>query len=148
MNNYILTGLIILTALACLGCGNSTAFPVAKVEGIVLHEGQPVPRVQVSFAPVLTGQSIVAGARGSGVTDENGRFVLATYDYLRSDGAVVGKHQVYVVPTEDTDRNTPAALSRYNAVKEVEVVRGKQNNFTIELPRRAPRERLIIPSDD
>jgi hypothetical protein len=148
MNNYILAGLIILTALACLGCGNSGDFQVAKAEGIVLHAGLPLALVAVEFAPVGNGGSAITGARAWGATDENGRFVLATYDALRKDGAIVGKHNVRISATTDTDRNTTAALSPYNIVTEVEVVRGKPNNFTFELPRRAPRERLIIPRDD
>ena len=148
MNNYILAGLVILTALACLGCSSSTDFPVAKAEGIVLHEGQPVAYVAVEFAPVGNSGSAVTGARAWGATDENGKFVLATYDAVKKDGAIVGKHNVRVSATPDTDRNTTAALSPFNIVTEVDVVRGKPNNFTFELPRRAPRERLVIPRDD
>jgi hypothetical protein len=147
MNNYIFAVLVILTALACLGCGNSTDFPVAKTEGVVMCEGLPVANVRVEFSPVRTGESAIVGARGFGITDADGRFVLATYDGRRGDGAIVGKHDVRVYATPDTDRDTPASLAP-NVLKTVEVERGKANNFTIELPKRAPRERLIIPSDD
>jgi len=144
MNNFILAGLIILTALACLGC-NKTAFPVANVEGVVLCEGQPVPFVRVSFDPIR-GESVIVGVRAQGITDENGRFVLSSYG--TNDGAVVGRHEVRVDATQATDRNTPAALSEYNLVTEIEVESGKRNEFTIEIPRRGPRDRLVIPDGD
>jgi hypothetical protein len=149
MNNYILAGLIILTALACLGCGNSTDFPVARAGGILMHEGQPIANVMVQFSPVRTGDSAIVGARAFGITDADGRFVLATYDARRGDGAIVGKHDVRVYATPETDRNLPASLAP-NVLKTVEVVSGRRqtNDFTIELPTRAPRERLVIPEDD
>ena len=143
MNNYILAGLILLTALACFGC-NKTAFPVAQVEGIVLCDGQPVPFVRVSFDPIRT-DSVIVGVRAQGITDENGRFALSTYG--TNDGAVVGRHEVRVSATQATDRDTPAALSEFTMVMEAEVERGKRNEFTIDVPVRGARERLIIPED-
>jgi len=138
---------IMLTLAACFGCGNSGDFPLAKARGIVLCEGQPVANVNLRFAPIQTGKSAIVGARAWGTADANGKFVLSTYDSTKQDGAVIGKHEVFVWATSDTDRNTPAALSEFEKVTEVEVVKGKKNDFTIELRKRAPREQLVIPSE-
>jgi len=141
MNNSILVSLIILTALACCGC-NKTAFPVAKVEGIVLCDGQPVPFVRVSFDPIRT-ESVIVGVRAQGITDENGRFVLSTYGV--NDGAVIGKHEVRVCATQATEKNTSASLSEFTMIMEAEVEKGKKNDFTIDVPVRDKRVRLVIP---
>lgn len=148
MNKSILVCFIGFVVLACLGCGNSGDFPLAKAGGVVLCEGQPVANVNLRFAPMQTGKSAIVGARAWGTADANGKFVLSTYDATKQDGAVVGKHEVYVWATSETDRNTFAALSEFEKVTEVEVVKGKKNDFTIELRKRAPREQLVIPDPD
>jgi len=146
MNNYILACLIVLTALTCLGCSDSNPFPVAKVEGIVMCDGQPVPDVLVQFDPVRTGSSALVGKRSQAVTNGDGQFVLTTYN--RNDGAIVGKHEVRVAATQTTAKDCPAALSLYDTVTEVEVEKGKKNIFTIDVPVRDRRVRLAIPDGD
>jgi hypothetical protein len=136
-----------LTVLACLGCSNSD-FPTAKATGIVVCEGEPVANVAVRFSPMRAGDSAISGARAWAQTDENGKFVLSTYDSTKEDGAIIGKHEVYVWATPETSNSTPAALSISEKVTEVEVVKGKKNDFTIELRKRAPREQLVIPTND
>jgi hypothetical protein len=129
------------------GCNDSSRFPLAKASGVVICEGQPVAHVDLRFSPVRTGNSAISGARAMATTDENGKFVLSTYDSTKKDGAIIGKHEVYVWATPETRSDTPAALSTSEVVTEVEVMKGKKNEFTIELRKRAPREVLVIPDE-
>lgn len=147
MNKVLFACLVMLTLLACLGCNNSNQFPLAKVSGVVLCEGQPVPFVHVEFSPIRPKgeKSAVVGARAVANTDKDGKFVLATYNRAKNDGAVVGKHEVHVSATSETNASTPAALSVYEKVTEVEVAKGQTNEFTIELRKRNPRQQLVIP---
>jgi hypothetical protein len=70
------------------GCGRKVE-QVVPVEGTVEYKGKPVVGAAVTFQPEH-------GKSATGVTDENGRFVLTTYS--TGDGAVVGTHKVTIVP--------------------------------------------------
>src|SRR5688572_4953174 len=71
---------------ACAGCGTGGPNVVA-VTGVATRGGKPVPNLLLTFEPER-------GRPSSGITDEHGCFTLQ-YD-RRQDGAVVGKHKVYV----------------------------------------------------
>lgn len=77
---------LILLSLGCAGCGGGGP-PLAKVSGKVTCQGQPVAKLVVHFVP--------QGAHESwGGTDNDGVYHLH-YDRQR-DGAVIGKHNVWV----------------------------------------------------
>jgi hypothetical protein len=80
----ILTRAVPLLLLLLAGCGGSDVVPVT---GTLSYKGQPVKNAYVDFVP--------ANGRPSwGETDEQGRFKL-NYERGR-DGALVGKHKVWV----------------------------------------------------
>jgi hypothetical protein len=84
--NYAVSPLVgiafLVVVLSPLGCGGSTKVQVAKVNGIVTLNGDPVPGVSVCFlqekCPLI----------GAGKTNEQGKYVLSSYG--NDDGAPVG----------------------------------------------------------
>lgn len=81
--------------LVC-GCGSGLkARPaIAKVKGTVTYKGSPVANATVNFT--AEGAPRIA----TGMTDDQGRFQLSTYD--TNDGAPVGTHKVTVTRVEST----------------------------------------------
>jgi hypothetical protein len=77
----------LLVVVLLPGCeGSSPA--LYTVEGVLKHQGTPLPKVDLKFFPVK-------GGRGSNTrTDANGRFVM--YYTASNPGAVPGEHIVYV----------------------------------------------------
>ena len=84
-----------LLVLVAVGCSGSDA-PLAPVEGTVTRNGRPVAHAQVTFMA----DDDTRGPRATGITDEAGRFRLATDD--GKDGAPVGRHRVCVIDTTVT----------------------------------------------
>lgn len=72
----------VLTITAC-GGGNGV-----KVTGVVLMDGEPVPKASVGFVPDGSGKL------ASGFTDDNGRFVMFTDE--EGDGVQPGKYKVTI----------------------------------------------------
>ena len=134
----------VLSILCCcvIGCGNSNKFPLAKTEGVVLCEGNPVPFVMVYFVPVSSGTSANIGKSGQAVTGEDGTFSISTYDV--GDGAVIAKHNVRIAASLETGKDCPADLSTTKVVTTVDVVKGN-NNFKIEVPKRNLYIPLVLP---
>lgn len=75
---------------ALIGCGGSKQ-PV-PVSGVVTLDGKPLKYTRVTFNPVERG-----GHMAVGMTDEQGRFTLTTFE--DGDGALPGEYKVtfYVV---------------------------------------------------
>jgi hypothetical protein len=89
---------------------------VVEVSGVVLLDGQPLPKAKVEFVPQL--KDFGAQYNSVGITDEKGRFTLACG--IQKPGAVVGKHLVLVmdsIPAEyrRADGDTQGKLSQYLA---------------------------------
>lgn len=84
---------LLLSAVAFAGCsgavGGGDRFATHPVTGKVTYNGAPVPGAVVTFSPNKTG---VPGA--SGITDNQGTYILTTYD--AGDGAVEGEYKVMV----------------------------------------------------
>lgn len=82
--------LLVLFALlaSAAGCGGADRAETAPASGVVLQDGNPVAGASVTLFPKEGGRS------ANGLTDENGRFVLTTYD--QGDGAIPGEHQVAI----------------------------------------------------
>jgi len=78
-----------------VGCGSTNPETIA-VTGRVTCQGKPVAGLLVQFTPQGEG---LPGKPAGGTTDADGKFSLSTYK--DDDGAVVGLHQVAVMP------NTP-----------------------------------------
>ena len=73
--------------LTALGCGGDGKLPRASVTGKVTYKGKPVIGAAVSFLPETPGWRSAVGK-----TDDQGRYVLGTYD--PDDGAPVGPCKV------------------------------------------------------
>lgn len=130
-------------AVACLlaGCGGGDQFDTAPVSGTVTLNGEPVTGGTVMLRPIAEGETQIAGKGASAPVQEDGSFVLTTYE--QGDGAVVGKHHVsYVAPMTVKaslpagGHGSPIAKSPYRGAKpkktEVEIVSGG-NTLKIEL---------------
>ena len=83
------------------GCAKSPP-PVVEVSGVVLLDGQPLPKAKVEFVPQL--KHFGAQYNSVGITDDQGRFTLMCG--IQQPGAVVGKHIVLV------DDHIPADFRR------------------------------------
>jgi hypothetical protein len=73
-----------LVALSGCGDGRPARVPVA---GVVLIDGQPLTRGNISFVPAN-------GRPSFGKIGQDGKFTLTCYD--GADGAILGKHRVQV----------------------------------------------------
>ncbi len=129
-----LSCIVFLLGVCVLGCGGSD-FPVAAVSGKVTCEGKPVAYAMVFFEPLKSGESAMTGKQGFADCNENGEFFISTYG--SKDGAVVGKHQVHVMPPHAEDHPKVKCPCEFNSKTEkieVEVKSGQKNEFTFALP--------------
>ncbi|MFO0843359.1 MAG: carboxypeptidase-like regulatory domain-containing protein [Gemmataceae bacterium] len=90
--------------LLSAGCGRSDRPPLGRVSGTITYNEQPLAKANVIFFPDKEGIR-----SGMGVTDEQGRYTLFTYD--PGDGAPVGKHKVTV-----TLRGAPQKVDMHPSV--------------------------------
>lgn len=92
-----------LTGL-CLFAGCNTRDPnlpeVARVEGVVMFKGKPLPEGEVHLHPEDTNSN-----PGIGMIEKDGTFQLSTYE--RHDGATVGKHKVTIIIQPHLDGSIP-----------------------------------------
>jgi hypothetical protein len=90
--------LVILSICASLACGCGDGRPKrVPVSGKVLIDGEPLKFGAVVFAPET-------GRASTGPLDANGHFSLTCY--TQNDGALLGKHRVQVLGTEQVDVTT------------------------------------------
>ncbi len=127
-HSWTLAVLATLTVFPLVGCGGSQGREVANAQGEVTLDGQPISNVVVSFSPESTGPDGTPGKSATGITDEQGKFQLSTYEI--GDGALVGTHRVTV--SMDGPNPTPPGKLPENYT--VEVTPGS-NNFSIELTK-------------
>ena len=77
----------------CLGCDEPKFY---QCEGIITHDGQPVPGLQINFEPV-----IIDSVRSPiGLTDADGRFEMTTG---RHRGVPPGEYKVHIVDPREAD---------------------------------------------
>ena len=87
-------------ALALLaGCDSGGRQKTAVVNGKVTYRSKPVAGGTVTFIPDA------GGPPASGELNADGTFTLTTYK--SGDGAVVGKHKVFIVAMEDMTGKLP-----------------------------------------
>lgn len=103
-------------ALGCtlLGGCSKSPFKVVQVSGKITLDGQPQPKLNVTFAPLRTSQEAQeAGLMSSATTNDEGVYELILQDGTgRTKGAVVGKHRVTVArwaPPSESDMLSPLA---------------------------------------
>ena len=120
-----------LMAIPILGCGSPGTAPTAPTSGTLLYNGQPAQAARVIFTPK-------AGRPASGNTDDQGRFILTTFE--SEDGAVPGEHTVTVSDLKRNWNQDPSK-SRFPAPYErpdttplvVEVKLEDENSFTFDM---------------
>jgi hypothetical protein len=107
-----LAGAGLVLALAVSGCSKSPP-PVTEVSGVVLLDGQPLPKALVEFVPDLP--NFGAEMNSTGITDDKGQFsLICTYQGERKSGAVVAKHFVLVreLPPDAASRRQDATAPK------------------------------------
>lgn len=135
MGSFLEKSLLLLSLLLLGGCGDNGDFPIAAVKGTVTCEGKPVPHVMVFFEPKKTGESAIVGKQGFGRANENGEFVITTYD--ENDGAVVGPHVVHVLPPSAETQpgfRCPCEFDSKSHPIDVEIKKDGKNEFVFALP--------------
>ncbi len=116
-----------LTFVFVPGCGpDAEQYETVPVSGVVTCQGKPVANATVNFTP-KDDQGRTKGRRGRvalGMTDNDGRFKLTTYENY--DGAIIGKHTVTVGLNfdEKTGRDPSRAFPCRDSSKEVSVEAG------------------------
>ena len=118
--------LVAALALIVSGCGHSDRPGLGKVHGRVTLDGQPVVRATVAF------QSESGGREASGLTDDNGEYVLK---YLRDElGAVVGQSSVRITKQRTPDPNTETVPQKYNRMSTLTAdVKSGSNEINFDL---------------
>jgi hypothetical protein len=94
MSCGVLAAMIAVTAL---GCGSSNP-RTAIVRGKITYKGKPVPNGTVNFVPE-------SGTAAQGEIQPDGSYKLTTF--RKDDGAVVGKHSVFIVAMQDMANRLP-----------------------------------------
>ncbi len=104
----VLSCTLVVALSLTAGCASKAA--LAKVNGVVMLDGKPMPDALVEFLP--DSDKGTHGPVSGGTTDEEGRFRLVCYEGKRV-GAVVGSHRILV---QDA-RSIPRAVSDATPVK-------------------------------
>jgi hypothetical protein len=98
MPKPFLSRVVVILLVGLTGCGRSN---IVKVTGTLTYKGKPVPNALLTFEPAHGRQSWAE-------TDEQGRFKIH-YD-PQQDGAVVGKHKLFIELKPTTDAQREAAM--------------------------------------
>lgn len=116
-----LLGVVALIGLFTAGGCERDARPV-PMEGVLTFEGKPLAKARVQFTPVASGRPAF------GLTDEEGRFRLTTYE--AGDGALPGSYKVTVTHYLETREGAPQAPRSERAPEPAQA----------NVPKRAPGE--------
>ncbi|UUO04452.1 DUF4198 domain-containing protein [Blastopirellula sp. J2-11] len=101
-------GLIVL-ALCLTGCSRDP-FACVPVSGTVTLDGEPLSTARVIFSPQGDGKSAIVGPMSYCITDDQGRFELAT-PYGES-GAVAGSHKISICGEVRDEENPRVVLKK------------------------------------
>lgn len=127
----ILLGLV---AVCFLGCGGDDGRKSTYgVTGVVKMAGAPIPGATVMFAPT-EGQPVA-----SGITDDNGKYQLTTYE--TGDGAVAGAYNVLVIraaekKAEDKELDHDAFSGDGDPTSSAHDAEDKSDEASSSLPRK------------
>lgn len=105
-----------VTIAVTVGCGRSrVGLPTVPVSGTVMYKGKPLAEAFVVFMNKPKG-----GRPGSGMTDAQGQFELATFVGGKqwADGALPGDYTVLVLKTEKVDGRAADPSALMNASRE------------------------------
>lgn len=84
-----MTGLVLLSALAAVGCKSETRVPVFPVSGKITFQGQAPAGAQVILVPAA-GSKLPKDLAASGTVKDDGTFQIDTY--AKGDGAPSGEY--------------------------------------------------------
>jgi len=118
--------------LGLVGC-NQSGYKLAPVRGTVTIDGKLIKSGKVMFSPVAHGDNLNPGKPAFGMLRLDGSYVLTTY--ADNDGAVVGKHWVTVINSEDNMPRGVPEFARVTAPEQRTVLGGMDNQIDIELTR-------------
>ncbi|MDZ4685229.1 MAG: hypothetical protein SH850_09070 [Planctomycetaceae bacterium] len=93
MRSSFVTMAVVATSLMGFGCGKANGPELAPVLGTITLDGQPLPEMNIQFAPEATG-----GSPSFGGTNADGEYRLLFSQNRK--GAVPGKHRVEITPRE------------------------------------------------
>ncbi|MDY3559282.1 carboxypeptidase-like regulatory domain-containing protein [Gemmata sp. JC673] len=123
------------------GCGRTQ--DVCLVEGRVTQGGRGVPGIAVMFIPVAQGAQ--PAARSTGITDENGRYALASDDGRA--GVAAGTYRVCLIDTRALSRPAvalPAAVIKHLGPPKLDPSKTQATSSRVALAYNDP-ERTPIP---
>jgi hypothetical protein len=110
MRRSFLMTAVVAASVMSVGCGRAKGPELATVLGTITLDGQPLPDMNIQFAPEETG-----GSPSFGGTNANGEYRLLFSQNRK--GAMLGRHRVEITPRErKTDEsgqplgNEPAKL--------------------------------------
>lgn len=92
--------LSMLLLVSFAGCDNGE-FQVHPAKGTVTCNGKPVSGGSISFTPEGNSDALETGKPASATIASDGTFTLSTYG--RFDGAIVGKHRVTYMGSDEED---------------------------------------------
>ena len=149
MKPWLNVGLLSIACALIVGCSNHP--DVALARGVVKMDGKALPGGRVMFQPIAVGEDKIVGKSAMGQIQEDGSFVLTTYE--DGDGATVGSHQAVVMENrQDDDPNSDRPTRKGPRIGVVtlnditfDVVAGEENVFTIELDSRSHAVRDALP---
>lgn len=84
--------LLLLLVSGCMGGSGKGRPDFYPVSGTVIYKGTPVQGATVTF------HNEGAPRVATGITDDEGKFVLSSFEY--NDGAIVGEHKITVTKVE------------------------------------------------
>jgi hypothetical protein len=158
MTRFVFGAAALLMAVALTGCTTKPP-PIVPVEGVVLLDGAPLPKVKVLFFP--QGKFDASQHVAQGVTDDEGRFKLTC---LGQDGACACENIVTIMDDVPEELSASSARQKYyeymNSLKNRPVpaqlrsaatsparvtVTAGQKEYKIELQRPAVSGGLVPP---
>jgi hypothetical protein len=123
--------LVFIAVGVLVGCGSPGTAPTLPASGTLLYNGEPAKDAKVIFTPKT-------GRPATGKTDEDGRFVLSTFE--PGDGAVPGNHLVTISDLkrnwndEKSKSRFPSPYERTDTTPlKVVIAPENENSFTFEL---------------
>lgn len=135
------------------GCGSGDGYRLARVSGVVKVDGKPVKGLRVSFEPIGGADRPYPGPESIGITDEEGRFKLATFNEGSKIGAVVGncRVRIFTLPASQTAGDKDISNDRandYDPIAEIKFLKGQIKSANAKKTKAAASvssDSLMIP---
>jgi hypothetical protein len=148
---------ILIIGLFCVGlvsgCGSGDGYRLARVAGVIKVDGKPMKGLRVSFEPIGGADRPYPGPESIGITDDEGRYTLATFNEGSKIGAVVGncRVRIFTLPASQTAGDKDISNDRaadYDPIAEIKFLKGQIKSANAKKPKSATSastENLVIP---